>query len=902
MRKNRLFQFIWVVVCGFVRFLISLRYRVEVAGLETLTPDRLKRPGGILFLPNHPAEIDPVIVMSVLGTAFSPRPLVVDRYYFQKGIHLFMKFVRALPMPSTEGAVTAWRAKKILKQFEAVAGELKNRENFLIYPSGRLKMNGLEMIGGASFVHDLLQACPDTNVVLVRTTGLWGSQFSRAIIGASPDFAKTLWKGFKILLKNGIFFAPRRRVLIELALAPQDFPYQADRLTLNKYLERWYNRYPKEGPEELSLVSLKFWKKEFPNAVISEHSPQTHPLELKFVPPLVEKDVQEEIARLTKRPKNQIRKQMHLAQDLGLDSLDVAQLYVFLSERFEAHHLQPGELQTVEDVMQAASGRERDSAEISSENEHPFAWPKEKQRPDPDLSLGNTLQEAFLLICDRMGAHAACVDALSGMLTYRKMKLAVILLREQMLKLPGKQIGVMLPASSGTYLVILAILCAGKVPVMINWTSGSKALDYAAHLSGIEAVISSDRFLDRLENGELGAVEPKLVLMEDLRKKIGLKQKLCALVSSYRKSSYFLKKWNLDRISPQDPAVILFTSGTESLPKGVPLSHNNLLSNQRAALACVHLPSDEIFYGVLPPFHSFGFSVTGLLPLLAGIKVCYAPDPTDSRGMAHQIARWKPTLFCCAPSFFRALFHVAKPEQLQSLRYVVAGAEKTPDEIFSYVSQHIPHAQCLEGYGITECGPIVTLTRPDSPRVGVGAPLPGVEIVIVDGNGNPVPTGEEGEVCIRGPNVFKEYLGKPREAFVTIGNQKWYASSDRGKLDGAGNLILSGRLKRFVKIGGEMVGLSGLEEELLRLATEKKWIKQSLEGPPLAVSAREVDGEKTTIILYTVFPISLEDANRALKESGFGRLVKISEVKLVAEIPLTGTGKTHYRLLDETSA
>jgi long-chain-fatty-acid--[acyl-carrier-protein] ligase len=901
MRKCRLFQLVWTLVCGIVRFLVSLRYRVEVSGLETLTPDHLKRSGGVLFLPNHPAEIDPVIIMSILGKKFAPRPLVVDRYYFQLGIHLFMKFVRALPMPSTDGAVTPWRAKKILKQFEAVAQELKNKENFLIYPAGRLKMNGLEMIGGASFVHDLIQACPETNVVLVRTTGLWGSQFSRAIIGASPDFAKTLWRGFKILLKNGIFFTPRRRVLIELAPAPKDFPYQADRLSLNKYLERWYNRYPKEGPEELSLVSLKFWRQEFPNAVISEHSSTSQLLELKTVPPEVEKVVLEELSRLTKRAADQIKREMHLAQDLGLDSLDVAQLYVFLSERFEAHHLQPGELQTVEDVMQAASGRERESDEASSEKDHPFAWPKEEHRPAPDLTSGNTLQEAFLLICDRMGSHAACVDALSGMLTYRKMKLAVTLLREQMLKLPGKQIGVMLPASCGTYLVILAILCAGKVPVMINWTSGSKALDYAARLSEIEAVVSSDRFLDRLETGELGAVESKLVLMEDLRKKIGLTQKLSALISSYRKSSYFLKKWKLDRISPEDPAVILFTSGTESLPKGVPLSHNNLLSNQRAALACVNLPSDEIFYGVLPPFHSFGFSVTGLLPLLAGIKACYAPDPTDSRAMARNIAQWTPTLFCCAPSFFRALFHVAKPEQLQSLRYVVAGAEKTPEEIFTYVAQHIPHAKCLEGYGITECGPIVTLIRPDAPRIGVGRPIPGVEIVIIGSERNILPAGEEGEVCIRGPNVFKQYLGKPREAFVTIGNEKWYASSDRGKLDGNGNLILSGRLKRFIKIGGEMVGLSGLEEEMLRLATEKNWIKQNPEGPPLAVSAREESGEKTSIILYTVFPLTLEEANQALKGSGFGRLVKISEVKHVAQIPLTGTGKTHYRLLDETS-
>ncbi len=898
MKKSSAYRWFWNAVCTTVRFLITLRYRIEVSGLETLTSDRLKRPGGILFLPNHPAEIDPVILISQLGKRFYPRPLVTDRFYNQKGINFFMQLANALPLPSTDGVVNHWRAKKIHAQLQTLASALKKGDNFLIYPSGRLKLSGTEMIGGASLVHDLLQECPETNVVLIRTTGLWGSQFSRAITGASPDFGLTLWNCFKILIKNGIFFTPRRPVRLEFVLAPQDFPYEENRLNLNKYLEEWYNRYP-DPVESLQLVPYFFWSQKLPKAAVLETPSSSQIQKLKKVPLHVEQEIIGELSRLTKRPVEQIRRNMHLSHDLGLDSLDVAQLYVYLSERFAAHKLLPGDLQTVEDVCQAAVGLEWERGPEDKAAPTSFTWQSEPNRPPPMQAQGKTLQEAFLFSCDRMKGHSACVDALSGCLSYTKLKMAALILAEQMRALPGKQIGVMLPASTGTYLVILGVLLAGKVPVMINWTSGVKALDYAMSLAELSVVVSSDRFLDRLETGSLGQIEEKFVLMEQIRQKITLTDKLRGLMRSLCSAASLRKTLKLDAISPDDPAVILFTSGTESLPKGVPLSHHNLLSNQRAALACVEFHSDDILYGVLPPFHSFGFSVTGLLPILAGMKSCYAPNPTDSRGLAHDIALWKPTLFCCAPSFFRSLFHIATPQQLQSLRYVVAGAEKTPEEIFAYVKEHLPQALCLEGYGITECGPIVTLTRPLEARVGVGRPLPGTELTIIDPEGHLLPQGEEGEVCIRGPNVFAKYLGNPRTPFVVINQEKWYASSDRGKLDAEGNLILSGRLKRFIKIGGEMVSLGGIEDELLKQAHIKGWIPKDPEGPPLAVSVREGQGEKPSIILYVAFPISIDEVNQALKETGWSRLVKISEVKQIAEIPLTGTGKTHYRQLDE---
>ncbi len=817
--KDKIIALGLYVLFWLVRLLVALRYRLVIKGMDQLTPDRFKRLGGILFLPNHPAEIDPIILEMVLLRKFRPKPLVVEHFYHLKGFRFFMDLVKAMPLPTMDIMANKWRGKKVEKLFNDVVGELKNKKSFLIYPSGRLKHTGMELIGGASLVHNLVQACPEANIVLIRTTGLWGSKFSRALTGASPDFGKVLWECVKILIKNGIFFAPKRDVVVELELPPADFPYQAGRLEFNKYLENWYNRYPEKGPEPLKLVSYSFWKEEMPSVYVPAAQPQ--PSEERSVPKKIQTDVYSHLTSLCGKPADQIERKMHLSHDLGLDSLDVAQLYIFLDERYEVKDLLPGDLHTVENVLQAAAGykKEREDEERIAVKQH--VWPKE-QRKALAFAAGETIQEVFLRSAERNNSFVACYDALSGPLTYRKMKLAALLLADKMKQLPGERIGIMLPSSAGAYLVILAVLLSGKIPVMMNWTSGIKALDHAADLTGLKAVITSSRFLDRLENADLGKIEEMLYFLEDIRKGIGLKDKIRALALSLYSPSRLLKKLDLRRISSSDPAVILFTSGTEALPKGVPLSHFNLLSNLRAGFEAVPLSSEDILLGVLPPFHSFGFSVTGLYALFIGMRVCYSPDPNDSHGLARAIAEWRPTLFCCAPSFIKAIFRVAKPQQLQSLRIVVSGAEKTPQDLFEYSKVHLPNTQLLEGYGITECSPVVTIDRLGEPHKGVGKPLPGLELLIIDSAAlQPLPIGQEGEVCIAGPNVFNGYLGNPRNPFVTIQGKRWYASGDRGYLTQEGHLILSGRLKRFVKIGGEMISLGGIEDELMRLAHDQ---------------------------------------------------------------------------------
>ncbi len=895
--KEKLFNAFLTCLCVICNGIIRLRYRINVEGLDHLMKEKGK---GTLFLPNHPAQIDPVIIMLLLWRKFRPRPLVIDYFYYLKGVNFLMRFVKALPLPSLDASANKWKLKRVEKLFNKISNELNSGESFLIYPSGHLKLTPKEIVGGASFVPDLLNNCHDMNVVLVRITGLWGSSFSSALTGKVPDFGQAFKHGFKVIMKNLIFFAPRRDLKVEFVPAPEDFPRHGGRIEINKYLENWYNNYPEPGEEPLKLVSYSVWKKEFPEITTREEHQRK--LEDINVPEPVKKAIYKKIAQLSQVPPESLSINKHLSIDLGLDSLDTAQIYVFLDERYDVTGVIPGELQTVGDVLCAAVGKKEQVEKHEKGLPQRALWPDEPNRPPVSLPKGSTIAESFLLAAERMDKHMCCADLLSGMLSYRKFKLAALLLADKIEKLPAKNIGILLPSSVGGYLTIAAVLLAGKVPVMLNWTAGIRSLNHATEITELFHVLTSRRFLDNLHGGDLGVIEDHFVFLEDLKSQISLGDKLSGVFKARKKTSAIMKARGLDAIDEHDPAVVLFTSGTESLPKAVPLSHYNILNNQRGAMTCMDFKAEDVLYGILPPFHSFGFNVTGLFPILAGMRACFSPDPTDSHKLAKEIEHWGVSIFCSAPSFIKMLFQVAKPENLKSLRLMVSGAERTPLDLFDQARKLNPNTIVMEGYGITECSPVVTLMRPDKPHVGVGGPVPGVEICIISPETEKViDSSKDGEICIHGPNVFQGYLASSKNPFIIIDGKKWYRSGDRGHLDPAtGSLVLSGRLKRFVKIGGEMVSLGGLEQQLLSLAQEKGWEDRALkEGPPLAISVIEKENEKPQIVLFTTFELSRETANIALKESGYGRIIKIGEVRRLEEIPLTGTGKTHYRVLDE---
>jgi long-chain-fatty-acid--[acyl-carrier-protein] ligase len=351
--------------------------------------------------------------------------------------------------------------------------------------------------------------------------------------------------------------------------------------------------------------------------------------------------------------------------------------------------------------------------------------------------------------------------------------------------------------------------------------------------------------------------------------------------------------------------VVLFTSGSEKAPKAVPLTHGNILSDQRGCLTMLRLTRRDSMLGFLPAFHSFGMSVTGLLPLLTGIKVVHHPDPTDAGGLARKIAAYKPTLMAGTPTFVSYIVDRAEPGQLESPRMIVVGAEKCPPSLFERVAQAAPGASLLEGYGITECAPVVSVNTPTDNRPGtVGKPVPGVEVCVVDLDTDAVlPTGQLGMLLVGGPTIFPGYIGHDGPPpFRELNSRRWYVTGDLARIDTDGFIHFSGRLKRFLKAGGEMISLPALEEPFVKLFPPTK------DGPRVAVEGIEVEGGGKRIVLFTTEPLSLRDANARLQEEGFRGVLRLDDVRVLDTIPVLGTGKTDYKVLralllaDQTAA
>ena len=884
-----------VLLCYFGRLIFKLRYKIKIKGFKELKKTQFSKKAGILFLPNHPALVDPIFITLYLWPKFRIHPLVVEYVYRQTGIHSIMKLVKAIAIPNLDTSLNEVKIKNAQGVIETIIKGLKERDNYILYPAGRLKHTGKEIVGGASATQAILSAVEDINVVLIRTTGLWGSSFSRAYTGRSPDFKSTVLRNIKYLMKSFFFFIPKRKVLIEIEVAKKDFPKDGTRLEVNKYLEKFYNQYQIDGEKKeeelLKKVSYSPFKEIFNEVQQKEEKKRT--LTGKYDQEIEEK-IFKELSRI--QPDVEIEEKMHLAQDLGLDSLDVAELITFLSVNFDIGEVHPEEIETVRDVLEIASGTHAQKKEVKEVSTHTF--PEETKRPALNIPEGHTIAEAFLHKCDKMKDLYACGDDIIGPLTYKKMKLAVLALSSQIKKLPSTHIGVLLPASCGAYIVILAILFARKVPVILNWTLGPRYLDHMVSAANVEAVISSWRFLERLTNVKFGNLTEKLHLLEDIKKNISKIDKVKALLNSKRRAKGLIRSLQLNKVKEEDQAVILFTSGTEANPKGVPLSNHNILANLREAIKSVDLLPTEILYGILPPFHSFGFSVTGIFALLSGMRVAFYPDPTDSFALSEGIARWKITMIAAAPSFLKGILQAAKKEQLKTMRLFVTGAEKTPDEIYKKVKALRDNVLLIEGYGITECAPIVALTDPHEKKEGAGKLLPGIEMITIHSETRKKLSSphEEGEICLRGPNIFYGYLEKEKDPFIEIDGNKFYCTGDIGYLNENDNLIISGRLKRFSKIGGEMVSLGGIEEIILqKLAEDQK----NSDGVPIAVCASEKENGKTELILFTTLDIDKAKINTILQEAGCSRLIKINHVRKIDEIPLMGTGKTDYRFLQK---
>ena len=858
------------------RPLTRLRYRVHVDGLDQLRQIR----GPALVLPNHPGHIDPVLIMTQLGGEIPLRPLVVSFMYRPAWLNPLMRFIDALEVPDMVAHSQSAR-DQVAPLIDTVVAGLNRGEKFLIYPSGRVERNGLEQIGSTRAVPDILAQRPGTTLVLVRTVGAWGSMTTYAVTGKEPSLPEKFIAALGILAANLIFFAPRRRVKITIEIVdPKTLP-GLTREKLNPWLEAWYNKGLSTAPV---FVPYHFY---FGPRTFDYPKPKGGlEIPLEKIAPATRQAVLELLEEKLKRPLTENEKQpATLLENLGLDSLDRMDLAQTIEQRFgfRSDHIAAtvGELGALaQGLIEATQG---EPIEV------PKIWNAPRARADAPFSvLAPTILDAFARQALLHPGEPAAADDLSGVVTYARMLTGVALMARRFSQLPGDAVGLMLPASVAADTSFMALLAAHKLPVLLNWTTGPVNLNHAARVMRLERVVTSRKFIDR-SGIKIDGIE--YVFLEDLRSDIGKFEAITTLLGLRLFPAKFLA--TLPLFHPNDTAVVLFTSGSEKAPKAVPLTHRNIMTDVQSGASAFGFQRSDILLGFLPPFHSFGLSANLVLPLVGGVRVIHHADPTDAAGLVRKIEACKPTLLLTTPTFFSYILNAAKPEQLASLRLVVTGAEKCPESLFARAKEMAPHAIISEGYGITECSPVVSVSRPGDVRHGtIGRPLDGVEVRAVDPDSmQPLGPDQRGLLLVHGDTVFPGYLHYDGPSpFHEMDGKRWYITGDLASVDADGFIHFAGRLKRFLKAGGEMISLPALEEPLAAKYPPGD------KGPQVAVEGIETPTGRQ-IVLFTTADLALADANTLLTAAGYRGIMRLDEVRKIETIPVLGTGKTDYKVL-----
>ncbi|TCS42687.1 acyl-[ACP]--phospholipid O-acyltransferase [Reinekea marinisedimentorum] len=482
-------------------------------------------------------------------------------------------------------------------------------------------------------------------------------------------------------------------------------------------------------------------------------------------------------------------------------------------------------------------------------------------------------------------------------------------------QLSGQNIGVLLPASAGGALTNMALLQAGKTIVNLNYSVGPDALNAAIQNAEISTVITSGKFLNKLKakgfdiESSLSAVT--VIELETFKQSISSFHKLLAFTLCHSLPAELLKRAIAKPVPAETTACILFSSGSEGTPKGICLSHKNIQANIQQTLQVLNPGKDDLILGNLPLFHAFGLTVTQFLPLLHGVPVVFAADPTDAVGNAKLVARFQASIMFGTSTFFRLYTQNRKvhPLMLSSLRFAVSGAEKlnaaTQQAFFDKFGKTI-----YEGYGATEATPVISVNLPDyldrktfkvqsGQKAGtVGMPLPGTSLRIVNPETfEPLPTGEAGMILIGGVQIMQGYLNDPartEQVIHTEGNDRWYITGDKGKIDEDGFLSIVDRYSRFAKIGGEMISLGKVEEVIYELNAENP--APQVNNQELEVTVVNIPDEKRGEKLVALANQELAERLSAknFSEKGLSNLALPSSVFQVAEIPKLASGKVNF--------
>jgi acyl-[acyl-carrier-protein]-phospholipid O-acyltransferase/long-chain-fatty-acid--[acyl-carrier-protein] ligase len=455
-----------------------------------------------------------------------------------------------------------------------------------------------------------------------------------------------------------------------------------------------------------------------------------------------------------------------------------------------------------------------------------------------------------------------------------------------------QNIGIFLPSSVGGALANLAVALLNKTSVNLSYTASEADRQYMIETAEIKTVLTSRIFLKKLEID--AETLPGVVLLEDILKTVTSVDKTRAMLKALCLPRRTLAHRPND-FSADQTATILFSSGSSGQPKGVELSHHNILSNLEGALEVFRVYKNDRLCGILPFFHSFGLSCTLWLPILAGVGVSFVPNPLDAKSVGDTVRKDRCTLLFATPTFLQNYLRRCEAEDFKSLRFIIAGAEKLKTEMIDAFEKKFGIRPC-EGYGATECAPLIALNVPDAVtssgrQIGtkegtVGHTVCGLAFKVLDvETGQPVPSGEAGILHVKGPNVMKGYLKLPEKTEQVL-QDGWYNTGDIVSVDADGFVTIRDRLSRFSKIGGEMVPHMTIEETVMK--------GLGVYDPVIAVTSvpDEKKGEQL-VILYDHEKVDVDALYYMLAESDLPKLYIPKKDNLIAvdQIPHLGSGK-----------
>ncbi len=492
----------------------------------------------------------------------------------------------------------------------------------------------------------------------------------------------------------------------------------------------------------------------------------------------------------------------------------------------------------------------------------------------------------FVKSAKKFGSKPAFVDGVSGAkISYKKALVAMILLRKRFKNYTGKNVGMMIPVSGGAIISMLALLSCGKTPVMINYTTGIRRnCDYAKSKCGIRKIITAKALLSKLGVKQ----SEEMVLIEDVFRQFSVVAKLKAALVS--KLPYgMLKSLFYKTDEAKDNVALLFTSGSENRPKVVPLTNKNIKGQILNTAKCYDLTHKDRFLASLPLFHIFGFQGNFCIPLYLGATIITISNPLDYKLTCNALKEHRASFMLGTPTFYAAYLRKCSEDTFRSMRVAICGADRLPKELHQrYVNEH--NLFLIEGYGTTETSPILSNNKFEEYRLGsVGKAFPGVEIRIVDTeSGEDLPANKTGKILVKGENVMSGYYHDVENSDLHF-RYGWYDTGDMGCLDEDGFLWLKGRLRRFVKVGGEMVSLVAVESVL----------SEFFKDEDILFCVVDIPNEKkgAEVVLATTAKIEKIKMKKWVREN----LNEISVPKTVfvlKRIPLLGSGKVDFRKVE----